>query len=244
MKKILLFGGTTEGKEIATFLDQQDIPYIYSTKTKVIFEGKGRAIHGIMGTTQASLFCKQEKITHIINASHPFATVLHHTLATMPITIELIRFEREMLEHTVHPLVQYTKDFDTALEYLKNKKHTSLLALSGVQTIKKLKPFWEEHQAWFRILDRDSSRQIAKEAGFPQSQLLYGYPQSMIAEVDLIEKINPSILITKESGVNGKLEQKITAAIATKTPILIVKKPIIPNRYITLITKEELIKRI
>ena len=80
---ILVFGGTTEGKLVASSLDEANISYLYSTKTKVAFNGNGLPINGPLMQSQIEQLCAQENIKCIINASHPFAEELHTTIANL-----------------------------------------------------------------------------------------------------------------------------------------------------------------
>ncbi|MEM6720891.1 MAG: precorrin-6A/cobalt-precorrin-6A reductase [Bacteroidota bacterium] len=237
---ILVFGGTTEGKQVAAMLDALQTPYYYSTKTNVPFTGNGIAIHGALTKEQIETFCKEKSIQYIVNASHPFATQLHETIASIAVEIPILRFEREFTERSSHTLVTYVDSFEMALQEFEKNKYTSLLALSGVQTIKKLTSYWKKHTTWFRILDRDSSREIAKKANFPSEQLLYGYPQNKAEEIEVYNHLRPAAIFTKESGINGKLEQKIAAAIITNIPIIILTKPLVSNRYLCIHSIQEL----
>ncbi|MDA7717030.1 precorrin-6A/cobalt-precorrin-6A reductase [bacterium] len=242
--RILVFGGTTEGKQVAKILDQLEYSYFYSTKTKVEYKGKGIPIHGAMTTSFLEDFCTQNEITHIINASHPFAVELHKTVSDISVAIPLIRFQRKFSSRVIDPKVFYVDSFEEAIQHFNKNKYSSLVALSGVQTIVKLKSYWKNHSAWFRILDRDSSRAIATEAGFPTTNLLFGYPQSKEEEINLFTKLSPDAVFTKESGSNGKLEEKIEAALFLEIPMVILKRPKISNRYICIQTEEELIKEL
>ncbi|TSE10183.1 precorrin-6A/cobalt-precorrin-6A reductase [Aquimarina algiphila] len=239
---ILVFGGTTEGKCVAKTLDELDIQYYYSTKTKVEYIGKGIPIFGEMTTTLLEAFCKKQNITHIINASHPFAIQLHQTIANISLELPLIRFQRKHSPKTLHRLVSYVDTFEEAIHHFNKNHYQSLLALSGVQTIIKLKMYWKTYPTWFRILDRDSSRVIATATNFPKTHLLFGYPQTKNEEIALFTKIAPEVIFTKESGNNGKLEEKIQAALAVNIPIVILKKPEISNRYLCVDTADELNK--
>ncbi|WP_103865702.1 precorrin-6A/cobalt-precorrin-6A reductase [Aquimarina sp. I32.4] len=238
---ILVFGGTTEGKQVAKILDELQSPYYYSTKTKVAYTGKGTPIHGAMTREDIENFCHKHTITHIINASHPFAVQLHQTIAALSLPIPLIRFNRKFAPRVIHPLVTYVDSFEEAIAHFKTKNYHSLLALSGVQTIEKLKTYWRNYTTWFRILDRDTSRVIAHQANFPEKNLLYGYPQTKDEEIELFNKLAPDVILTKESGSNGKLDQKIAAAQAVEIPIVILKKPKLSNRYLCIDTTTKLI---
>ncbi len=239
---VLVFGGTTEGKRVAETLDALGIQYYYSTKTKVAYTGKGIPIFGAMTLEVLEIFCKTHSITHIINASHPFASQLHQTIAALPLELPLIRFQRVFAPRRGHQLVTYVESFKAAIAHFNANNYRSLLALSGVQTIVKLKPYWDTHPTWFRILDRDTSRDIAAKAGFSSSQLVFGYPQLKADEMVLFTKIAPEVVFTKESGSHGKLDEKIEAALALELPITILKRPEISNRYLCIDALEELVQ--
>lgn len=238
---ILLLGGTSESKKVAGWLEKAGQNYIYSTKTAVSFEGKGQYRFGPMDKEALEQFCTEHKISCIINASHPFASELHKTVASVQLPIPLIRFERQIPERISHPLVHYVKTYEQALLLLEAKGYKSLLALSGVQSIPELKAFWHRHPCWFRILDREYSRQFATQHGFPAQQLLFGLPQEKEEEKALFKKIQPEVVLTKESGLNGKLDVKMEAAISCLIPIIVLEKPALPPAYLLVHTQEELL---
>lgn len=237
---ILLLGGTTEAKAVAGWLEEAGKPYIYSTRTEVTFEGKGTYRFGSLDKEGLQQFCATHAISCIINACHPFARELHQTVADASLNIPLIRFERAFPERSPHPLVQYVEGYAEALAWIEKKGYPSLLALTGVQSIPQLKRFWKEHRCWFRILDRTYSTGLAHLHGFPSKQLLYGLPQEKEAEIQLLQKLQPAVILTKESGLNGKLDAKVEAAIACHTPILIIKRPSLPAAYQLVHSRQEL----
>lgn len=238
---ILLFGGTSESKQVADWLEKAGHAYIYSTKTAVPFEGKGQYRFGPLDKEDLEQFCREHKISCIINASHPFASELHKTVASVHLPVPLIRFERQFPERTSHPLVHYVKSYGQALLFLKAKGYRSLLALSGVQSIPELKAFWHQYPCWFRILDREYSRQLAAQHDFPAQQLLFGLPEEKEEEMALFSKLKPDAVLTKESGMNGKLDVKIEACVSCQIPIIVLEKPALPPAYTLVHTQEELL---
>ena len=241
---ILLFGGTTEGKSIASDLDACNLQYLYSTKTKVNFDGNGKSIYGALTSADIEQLCITHNVKCIINAAHPFAKQLHDTIAQINLNIPLFRFERAFTERVNHKLVHYVDSFNDALGHLKHNNYKSLLALSGVQTIHKLSEYWNKHTTWFRILDREVSRSIARDAGFPLTHLIFGLPQDYEDEILLFKTIKPSVIFTKESGINGKLDHKIKAACLQQIPIVILKRPLLSNRYLCMTSRIDLVQTV
>jgi cobalt-precorrin-5B (C1)-methyltransferase len=98
-----------------------------------------------------------------------------------------------------------------------------LLALTGVQTIGKLAPFWQKHLCWFRVLDREESLQLAVKQGFPAERVLFYQPGGDESEV--LNRLHPQAIITKESGASGGFNEKIEAARQAGVKVFVVKRP-------------------
>jgi len=75
----LIFGGTTEGKQVIQLMNQLRQGYHYSTKTKVEYVDNIFGVYRFGMLDEVALFdyIQMHKITQIINAAHPFATLLH-----------------------------------------------------------------------------------------------------------------------------------------------------------------------
>lgn len=249
---ILVFGGTTEGKQAIEVLNVLQKSFVYTTKTKI------KADVGVYGTYRFGVltlkglmrFVKEKGITTIVNASHPFAEVLHETIATVAKqnSIPVYRLQREYPVREVSDRVLYVNDYTALQESLmqdyKNKKG---LFLTGVQTIDRLRYFWEipceESLNYFRILDRPLSIDIAMKSNFPKRQLILGMPNKNIAdEVELIKNLKVDFIVTKESGESGALTVKMNAAKQCGIPIIIIKKPVLPAVFILVENKESLHK--
>jgi cobalt-precorrin-5B (C1)-methyltransferase len=101
-----------------------------------------------------------------------------------------------------------------------------LLALSGVKTISKLKPFWENHDCLFRVLNRAESIDLACRQGFPKERLLY-YQDTDDEEAVIFNSAADAIL-TKESGRSGGFQEKVEAARRLGVKVYAVKRPVLP----------------
>ncbi|WP_299778791.1 precorrin-6A/cobalt-precorrin-6A reductase [uncultured Formosa sp.] len=231
---ILVFGGTTEGKKVAALLESLAMPFVYSTKTNIPFEDNeiARYRHGALDEQQLEEYLLNNEIHTIINASHPFAEILHSTIAKVAerLKIPVIRFGRKLLSKIINPSVFYVDSYDAALELF--EKNQIVLALTGVQSIKRLKPWWEKQTTYFRILDRPESLAIAAESHFPEKQLILGLPsEDLKKEVSIIEANDINVVLTKETGDSGFLSTKIEAALQTNSQIIIIEQPKIPTYF-------------
>ncbi|OCK41863.1 hypothetical protein BA195_13530 [Tenacibaculum soleae] len=231
---ILVFGGTTEGRKVAKLLQEKSMLFVYSTKTNIPFEENKIASyrHGALNEKQLENYLIKNNVKLIVNASHPFAEILHNTIARVAesLQIPVIRFGRKLLSKTIHPLVFYVNTYDDASNLF--KENHILLALTGVQSIKRLKHWWQKNTTYFRILNRPESLAIARESNFPEEQLILGLPSADLKkEIELIKAKSINIVLTKETGNSGFLSTKIEAALKTDTQIIIITQPEIPPYF-------------
>lgn len=225
--KILIFGGTTEGRIATKVCDDAGKPFFYSTKSNLqkLETANGIQVSGAMEVTQIIEFCTVNNVKLIIDSAHPFAINLHNNIAkaSEEMGINVIRLERKYTKENEDKYLRYFDDYTHLITFLIKKSYPKLLALTGVNTIETLKTYWQDNFTIFRILDRNESRQKAKEQKFPLEQIVY-YSKER-DELAFIKAINPSAIITKESGESGGLGEKIAVAKQLNIPIFIVKRP-------------------
>jgi precorrin-6A/cobalt-precorrin-6A reductase len=246
---ILVFGGTTEGKRVCTALAGTGYPFVYSSKTpiEVNLPVNGQYRYGAFTPAMLEGFCAENRIKGIIHAGHPFAALLHQTIAQVSImmNIPVIRFERQYLPKQEHPLLRYVKSYSAALAQLDAAGYEPVLALTGVQTIARFQPYWQTKKMFFRILPRDSSVAIARAAGFPEENLLLSFPGTTVeAELEVIHATRAQAIITKESGESGFLSVKTAAAIAAGIPLFIIDRPALPAHFKLLSNEATLLEQV
>jgi cobalt-precorrin-5B (C1)-methyltransferase len=224
---ILVFGGTTEGRKAVEALEAAGSRYYYSTRSE---EQQVNLIHGIhlkggMDLSEMLSFCNAHDIRLIVDAAHPFAENLHCNLLQLALQLQLpvIRFDRIYPPHSKD--VIWCKDYQDAIRLMEEQEIKRLLALTGVNTIVPLRPYWSKHECWFRILRRESSIRMAREAGFPENHLAFYEEDETEALIDLL---HPDALLTKESGVSGGFSQKVETAKAAGIKVFAVQRPAYP----------------
>ena len=212
----------------AKVLDESGATYYYSTRsdTQDIQLVHGHHVIGAMEEPEMVALCKEHNIRLIIDAAHPFAVNLHRNVVNLAVQIgvPVIRYERIYPPHD-EDLV-WCKDYDDAISQMKAHDVSHLLALTGVNTIAKLRDFWESHECWFRILNRDESLAGAQKAGFSTDHLVYYEKDDTAA---LIERLHPQAIITKESGLSGGFTEKVEAARQAGVKVFVVKRPDYPT---------------
>lgn len=229
---ILILGGTTEGRHAVSVCEEASKPYYYSTKGELqeVVCVNGTRLTGALDENAMETICKEKNIRLLVDAAHPFATILHQTIAKVSekLKIPVVRYERSYAEHDED--IIWCDSYDDAINYLERHNIDNLLALTGVNTIVKLKPYWQSHNCWFRILDREESRELVNKAEFPFEKILY-YQQGE-DDTPLFEKLKPEAIITKESGESGGFNEKVAAARQLNIPVLAVKRPPLSPHFI------------
>jgi len=226
--KILIFGGTTEGKKAAWLLDAIGEPYIYSTKTNSNHTVKGKQINGAMNSEDVLRFCTEHEIKLVIDAAHPFANELHQNIliASKSLSIETIRFERIFTDLSKNKNVQLFHSFEKLSKAVCESQFNNILALTGTQTIEKLKAVWQQKHCVFRILPTQLSLDIALKSGIEQNKVIQGAPEKDVASFrKLMLHTKAELVLTKESGESGFLNEKLEAANQLEIPVWVVSKP-------------------
>ena len=216
---ILVFGGTTEGRKAAEVLEEGGTTYYYSTKTgeQNITLHHGQRIDGALDGEAMCKFCREHDIRLIVDAAHPFASVLHETIVSVASSLQIpvIRYER--IYPPRDPELTWIDDYSQVPNDIQ-----SLLATTGVQSINKLK--WLETEGVkviYRILNRESSLETAHQQGAKDEQLCF-YEDDTMPTADAI--------LLKESGESGGFSEKIAEAKARGMRIIVLKRPIITQK--------------
>lgn len=232
---ILILGGTTEGRVAVQTLEEAGKPFYYSTRgdeQKVPLHN-GIRLQGAMDAIDLKMFCQEKDIRLLIDAAHPFAEQLHRTVEEVaPILhIPVIRYNRIFPERN-EKNITWCDNYEDAILNIKKAGIFTLLALTGVQSISKLKRLWQENICcYFRILDRESSRELARQQGYPKTHLYYYHAGE--DERLLMRQLHPEAILIKESGVSGGFMEKVEAARELGIQIFALRRPAIPETFLS-----------
>lgn len=195
-----------------------------------------------MNAEEMECFCRDHAIKLLIDAAHPFAQVLHQTIEKVSkcLQIPVIRYERRYPPRDEDLI--WCDSYADAIHQMENKGIQRLLALSGVNTLAPLRPYWRSHTTWFRILEREESLSLAEKQGFPQERLVF-YREGE-DELKLLEQLHPDAILTKESGFSGYFTDKVNAARQFGIPVFVVKRPALPETFYRVYGEDGLRKQI
>ncbi len=220
---ILVFGGTSEGRKAAEVLEQAGKPFYYSTKTgeQELALKHGLRLDGALDESAMKLFCREHDIRLIVDAAHPFAERLHATVAMVAAALKLplIRYER------LYPKRDRSLEWVDSVEDIRwGDAPLRILSTLGVQSIARLKPYENADRHFlYRILPRESSITLARSLGATDEQLCFYHEGE--DEQSVLQRLQPDVLLLKESGLSGGFLEKVEAAKALRIRVIAIRRP-------------------
>ena len=235
-EKLLILGGTREAYQLAEILNaqftQEKLNFISSlagtTKKPNIPAGKFRT-GGFGGLSGLKNFLVKEKISLLVDATHPFAENISKNalLASSDLGLPFLVLNRP-------PWVKHSKDqwievssLKNAVKYLKNveKKTGSLFSTGSIFLTTGNKELWlfQNFLNYHFLVRTVEEPELVSE--WPQATFLKDRgPYTLENEIKLLKKHKISMLVAKNSG-GISTYAKIEAARHFKIPVLMVRRP-------------------
>ena len=237
--KILLLGGTKDSTELIKHLKANyDTDILTTTTTEY---GSKLALEAGSDETIARPLLKDEIIELInnsdfdllIDATHPFAEHITQTSLSVSKICEIsyIRFERPSLNlndfDTSH--IIYAKSFENAGEIIsKEIPDGNVLHFAGANTMEDVLKNVSKERFYPRVLKVPKSMEKCEKLGIDDEHIIAMKGAASLKEnIDLIEKYDASVMITKESGEIGGVIEKIEAANQKDISLIMIKRPVI-----------------
>jgi len=246
--KLLLLGGTADGRKLATQLHASHIPLIYSVAGLVRVPNVGCEIvsGGFSQFGGLQHYIREQNITAILDVTHPYAQKMSRTAAqvTNDCDIPYWRFHRLQWENDYDDNWQSFTTWSQLLTLL--QAHISLASEHS-----QLRPFFTVGQLEPQLLAllSDSSLaslpQLVRTAVEPKAALLPAMqwikaigPFAVDDEITLFEYYGINALITKNSGGDSTIA-KLTAARILGIPVFMQTRPSLPPADIEFISRDE-----
>lgn len=227
--KILVIGGTADGRHLATKLFELSFDVIYSI-AGIVRKAKvpGPTISG--GFTQfggLQQYIIDNKITHLVDATHPFAQTMSNAISTASdvLAIPAIRFHRPQWPKTNNDkwieVTQWSQVIDAVAQ------HSSIFITAGQITQEVLTPLAKQAE---HVLLR-TAMPVKIDLPNNVTWLKAIGPFEFEDEVALIKQYKIDAIISKNSGGDATYA-KIQAAAQQIIPVYQFKRPVIlPTPY-------------
>ncbi len=222
-----MLGGTTEASDLAKALAEQRINAVFSyagrTETP-LRQPLPQRIGGFGGVEGLVRYLSAEGITHLIDATHPFAAQMsRHAVEAAAITqIPLLAFERASWQPAKGDFWQRVPDMAGAVAALPDDPARVFLAI-GRQSLEDFaaKP---QHHYLLRLVDQPAALPLPDVTA-----LIARGPFTLQGDLDLLQTHHITHIVAKNAGGMGA-RAKLDAARELRLPVILIDRPYVPDR--------------
>ncbi len=230
MTRILILGGTTEASLLATRLATEGVPAVFSyagrTATPVAHPLPMR-LGGFGGAEGLAQFLRSEAISHLVDATHPFAAQISRNAAAAcaETGTPLLAFERAAWRAGEGDRWTMVADTGAAVAALPEAPARVFLAI-GKQTLASFaaKP---QHHYLLRLVDPPEGALPLPDAAV----VIDRGPFTVAGDLALLRQHRISHIVAKNSGGTGA-EAKLISARALGLPVILIDRPALPARAV------------
>ena len=233
MKRILIFSGTTEGRELAEWLGSEGIMVHVRVATEygaVVMEPSANIdvrVGSCGGADGIADVIRDLDISIVVDATHPYAlNITKHIVEACGRTgAEYIRLKRPDSEEDTKGVVRFDS-LEDAVEYLKGTEGR-ILASTGSNELSlytRIPDYTERVVA--RVLSTAESVQKCAALGFEGRNLICAQgPFSEEMNTAMLRQVGASFMVTKDSGDAGGFSEKVRAARKAGATLIVINRP-------------------
>jgi precorrin-6A/cobalt-precorrin-6A reductase len=227
--RVLVLGGTTEASALARSLADAglDAVFSYAGRTDApVAQPLPLRVGGFGGVDGLCDYLRVEKITHLVDATHPFAAQMtrHAVAACDAQGVCYLALERPVWTQGEGDHWTHVADIDAAVAVLPNDPARVFLAI-GKQT---LAPFAAKSQHHYLLRLVDPPQDIPLPAA---SVVLARGPFDLAGDLALLRAHHIDVIVAKNAGGSGA-RAKLDAARALSLPVILIDRPQAPSRPI------------
>ena len=225
---ILLLGGTSETVQIAQALVTQGYEVLLSTATTMPLRGQlpggVRTRSGVLDEQGMVNLIQEEKITAVVDATHPYAQAVSRNAYTACQTagVRYLAYERP---GTLAEGVRRVPDHQAGAELAFSFGKPVLLTIG----VRNLAPYVAEARTRgvamrARVLNHPDSVTACHDAGLSDSEILCADGPFTVEE-NIKHLQSFGVLVTKDSGEAGGVDTKLEAARQSGCEVVVVERP-------------------
>jgi precorrin-6A/cobalt-precorrin-6A reductase len=238
--RVIVMAGTSDAVLIISKLDEyEDVEVIATTTTSyggdlALSAGADEVVVGRLGVQEISDLIVVNKIDLLVDATHPFAhdASINALKAANMSGIKYVRYERPSIKipEDVIEVSSFHEAGTMALKLIEKNPNTRILHLAGVNTLYDVTKLINPKMIVARILPMVSSVKKCLDIGIPSGNII-AMQGTFTKEFNaaLMKQYAIGVVLTKESGETGGTPSKIAAAKELEIPLILVKRPVIPE---------------
>ena len=227
MTNLLILGGTTEANALAKTLAERGIPATYSYAGRVDNprpQPLPVRVGGIGGVEGLASYLRDHAITHVVDATHPFAAQVstNAIAACREAEVPLAALTRPAWRAQDGDRWRHVADIDAAVAALDGPKRRVFLAVGRLH----LEDFavQPQHHYLLRLVDEPDTLPL------PNCDVIVSRgPFTEAGDRALMESHGIELVVSKNSGGSGA-RAKLDAARALGVPVLMIDRPSLPQR--------------
>lgn len=228
--KLLILGGTTEGRKLAETLSRRGYEVTVSVATdygEELLRGLDvRTLVGRMNREEMEEHFARNGYVQILDATHPYAVIVSQNAQAAARACGLPYRRLVRPEGASGDWWQSVPDIPAAVEALRSLEGNILLTTGSKDLAAFTAVEGYRERIWPRILASQDSLGLALEAGFASSHIIAMQgPFSVELNEALIHQFHIGILVTKRSGRAGGFAEKAEAVQRTGIKMLVVERP-------------------
>lgn len=217
MYKLLIFGGTTEGRLLAKFCAEHGITADVSVTTdygEALLPQSSciNVLNGRLDKEDIMALIAKESYNAVIDATHPYAVNATENIRSA-CAVSGAKYNRLIREKSADIP---GKTFDSLAELVKyldgtDKRILSTLGSKELPALTAVKGY--KNRIWTRVLSAEGITEYCRSIGFDEDKVITGKgPFSVEENIRHIKLSGAEILVTKESGAVGGFPEKAAAA--------------------------------
>ena len=234
MYKVLLFGGTVEGRTVAEYLNENKIPAMVCVATEygesLLPQGEYLELsHDRLDEKQMEEKMLQMENGLVIDATHPYAQVVTENIEaacerTGTAYLRVVRQESQRLEE--EETITYVKSIREAVEYLEGTSGNILVTTGSKELASYTSLTDYQERIYARVLSLVEVVSSCASLGIEGKHLLCMQgPFSKEMNVALIHQFDIAWMVSKESGRAGGFLEKYQAAKETGCKMIVIGRP-------------------
>ncbi|MCL5783417.1 MAG: precorrin-6A reductase [Candidatus Thermoplasmatota archaeon] len=228
--KLIIFGGTGESMKLAKFLQNNGVNFQVSVVSQEAADSYSRlgipVRHGALDADELRKYLAGTEV--VVDCAHPFADDLHANLKKLSekTGFRYIRYIRGPgLSQDEFPGIVVVKSFSEAAEVAKGIPGKIFLS-SGIKSISAFTGKITPDRLVVRILPRQESIKSVKMHGIPEENIIaLRSPFTAGFNISLFRQYGIRTLVTKESGSEAGVQEKLSAARAMGINIVVIGRP-------------------
>lgn len=232
IEKLLLFGGTTEGRILAAKLNKMswDVTVCLATEYGGSLIEASDKLHlhvGRMNRNEIEAFISSGDFKVVIDATHPYAVEASKNIkqAAQSAAVRYLRLVRPSLSPLGNEAVIYAGSPEEAADML-IKLNGNILLTTGS---KDLLPYTRipdyKQRVWVRVLPSPDSLNKCLALGFPPAHVICMQgPFSIELNAAMLRQFGIKHMVTKDTGAEGGFAEKAEAASLSGASLLLIKR--------------------